>query len=108
VGLIESTIFTALNLTGLTGANHRELGATAEVRTSGKVDMIDVSSGLAGQFGHSYEDPAFIRDLHEVISNDTPAGRGARSNLELRETSADLVHSLSREKVQFYQLKSSR
>ena len=108
LGLIESTIMTALNLTGLSGSSHRELGASPEAQESGKVDMIDVSSGIAGSFGHSYEDPSFIRDLHELIANDTPAGTGARQNLQARETSTDLFHSLGRGRVRFFQLKAGK
>ncbi len=104
VGLIESTLFTALSLTGLTGQSHRELGPAPESVASGKVDMIDVSSGLAVQFGHSYEDPAFIRDLRELIYHDTRAGTGARSNLEQRTAAKDLFHSLSGNKISYFQL----
>lgn len=105
VGLIESTLFTALSLTGLTGSSHRELGPTFSAEASGKVDMIDVSSGLAGSFGHSYEDPAFIRDLRELIYHDTPAGTGARSHLEKRAAAKDLFHTLSGDKISYFQLK---
>jgi esterase/lipase superfamily enzyme len=105
LGLIESTLFTALSLTGLTGESHRELGPSPEAFASGKVDMIDVSKGIAGQFGHNYEDPGFIRDLRELIYNDTRAGTGGRANLEPRTAATDLFHSLSREKVKFFQLK---
>jgi hypothetical protein len=105
VGLIESTLFTALTLTGLSGRSHRELGASPEVAAGGKVDMIDVSSGLAASFGHSYEDPAFIRDLRALIYHDTPAGTGARSNLEPRSAAKDLFHSLGGRKISYFQLK---
>ncbi|HEV7401490.1 MAG TPA: alpha/beta fold hydrolase [Chthoniobacteraceae bacterium] len=105
VGLIESTLFTALSLTGLTGHSHRELGQAPELAVSGKVDLIDVSNGLAGQFGHSYEDPAFIRDLRELIYRDTPAGTGARGNLEKRTAAKDLFHSLSGDKISYFQLR---
>ncbi len=104
LGLIESTLFTAFDLTGLTGGSHRDLGASSAAMSSGKVDMIDVSSGLAGQFGHDYEDPAFIRDLRELISHDTPAGTGARSNLVPRTASTDLLHTLTGEKLHYFQL----
>jgi len=66
--------------------------------------MIDVSNGLAGEFGHSYEDPAFIRDLRQLIYHNTPAGTGARSNLEKRTAAKDLFHSLSGDKISFFQL----
>lgn len=105
VGLIESTLFTALSLTGLTGRNHRELGQTPDVTASGKVDMIDVSNGLADAIGHSYEDPAFIRDLRELIYRDTPAGTGARTNLAKKTAAKDLFHSLSGDKISYFQLK---
>jgi len=49
-----SLIFHAARFVGV-------LGGGGEAQESGKVDMIDVSSGIAGSFGHSYEDPAFIR-----------------------------------------------
>ncbi len=104
LGLIESTLFTAFDLTGLTGGSHRDLGASSAAMSSGKVDMIDVSSGLAGQFGHDYEDPAFIRDLRELIYYDTPAGTGARSNLVPRTASTDLLHTLTGEKLHYFQL----
>jgi esterase/lipase superfamily enzyme len=104
VGLIESTLFTALSLTGLTGHSHRELGPAPSFAASGKVDMIDVSSGLAGTFGHSYEDPVFIHDLRELIYHNTRAGSGARSNLKQRTAAKDLFHSLSGNKISYFEL----
>jgi len=47
--------------------------------------MIDVSGSFASQLGHSYDDPAFVADLRELISHDTPAGSGGRANLQRRE-----------------------
>ena len=43
--------------------------------------MVDVTGGVTDLVGHSYEDPAFIHDLNELIHHHTPAGQGARSNL---------------------------
>jgi len=74
---------------GLGRGDHRELGYVAEQRGApGKIDMIDVIDGsgsFASQPGHSYDDPAFIADLREIISHDTPAGSGGRANLQRRE-----------------------
>lgn len=86
LGLIESTLLAALQLTGIGREDHRELAdATAAEIATGKVDMIDVTGSFASQFGHSYEDPAFIHDLRALIYHDTPAGVGERSNLVARE-----------------------
>lgn len=86
LGLIESTVLAALEITGLHREDHRELGYVAtEEKATGKVDMIDVTGSIVGEFGHSYEDPAFIRDLRELILHDTPAGVGLRSDLVRRQ-----------------------
>lgn len=102
LGLLESTVLAPFKLAGL-GDNHREIGYSA-LAESGKLDMIDVSNGMAAEFGHSYDDPAFIRDLRELIYHEVPAGTGARSNLQLRETRGDLFHNLAGEKIRYFQL----
>lgn len=100
LGLLESTVLAALELTGLRREDHLSLGSSS---TQGNLDMIDVTGSFAAQFGHSYEDPAFIRDLGELIYNDTPAGTGARSNLEPRGASQQLFRS---RKVNYFRLKT--
>ena len=65
--------------------------------------MIDVSGSFATQFGHSYDDPAFIRDLRELIYHNTPAGTGARANLERREIGPGLFRSVKR--LSYFRLK---
>lgn len=104
LGLIESTVLAALEITGLHREDHRELGYVAEQQGRGKVDMIDVSGSVAGQFGHSYEDPAFIADLRALIYRDTPAGVGARANLERREVHQGLFRNLAT--LSYYQLRT--
>jgi len=47
--------------------------------------MIDGAGSFARQLGPSYNDPAFIADLREVIFYDTPAGSGGPGNLQRRE-----------------------
>jgi hypothetical protein len=71
---------------------------------TGKIDMIDVSSGLADPIGHSYEDPAFIGDLHELIYRRAPAGEGSRSYLIPHQVSAELF-DLHGKRVRYFQLK---
>ncbi len=95
VGLIASTVLAALELTGLHSDDHRELGYVVQEQGHSKADMIDVSRSIAGQFGHSYEDPEFIRDLREPIDHDTPAGVGARANLQRREVTSGLFRNLA-------------
>lgn len=109
LGFLESTVFAALrftgNLTGITGRDeHRELGASV-ARASGtqKIDMIDVSTGLADALGHSYADPRFIDDLRELMYRRTPAGTGARANLEPRNANESLF-GLHNERVQYFRL----
>ncbi len=99
VGLFESTVLAAVKLTGdFTGLgreDHRKIGALdAQMRASGKLDMIDVSESMATSLGHSYDDPAFIRDLRELIYNHTPAGTGARSTLQPRKLKKGLFHNV--------------
>lgn len=86
LGLLESTVLAALQITGFGRGDHRELGYIAEQGGApGKIDMIDVSGSFASQLGHSYDDPAFVADLRELLSHDTPAGSGGRGNLQRRE-----------------------
>ena len=77
LGLVESTLLTALQLVGVDRKDHRTLGSGI-----GGFDIIDVSDGGADFIGHSYEDPAFIGDLKALIDKDVPPGTGSRSNLE--------------------------
>ena len=103
LGLIESTLLAALEITGLHREDHRELGYIAETQGGGKVDMIDVTESFAAQFGHSYEDPLFIRDLRALIYHDTPAGVGERSNLERRTVRPGLFRNVGT--LSYYQLR---
>jgi esterase/lipase superfamily enzyme len=104
VGLIESTLLAALELTGLRRDDHRELGYGTRAVAEGRVDMIDVTGSFATQFGHSYEDPSFIRDLREVIYRDTPAGTGARSVLQQRETGPGVFLNMGKRQLRYFRL----
>ncbi|MDQ6913274.1 MAG: alpha/beta hydrolase [Verrucomicrobiota bacterium] len=103
LGLIGSTVLAALELTGLRHDDHRDLASVAYHQGHGKVDMIDVTGSVASQFGHSYEDPAFIRDLHELIDRGTPAGAGARANLERRQVRPGLFRNVAA--LSYFQLR---
>jgi esterase/lipase superfamily enzyme len=111
LGFLESTVLAALNLTGnLAGLNlgddHRELGVSVErASATRKIDMIDVSSGLADPLGHSYEDPKFIADLRELIYHHTPPGIAGRNNLEPRQVGASLL-GLHNERVRYFRLRA--
>jgi esterase/lipase superfamily enzyme len=111
LGFLESTVLAALNFTGnLAGLNlgddHRELGVSVErASATHKIDMIDVSSGLADPLGHSYEDPKFIADVRELVYHRTPPGSGPRSNLEARQVGASLL-GLHNERVRYFRLRS--
>jgi len=109
LGFIESSLLAALNLTGLTRLTpdgHRELGYFPEGGGPARVDMIDVSSGLAASLGHSYEDPEFVTDLRELLVQGTPAGFGARSNLEYHELKPGIFENAKGEKLRYFRLKT--
>jgi len=109
LGFVESSLLAALKLTSLTGLtpdSHRELGYFPAGSPGKRIDMIDVSSGLAASFGHSYEDPRFIRDLKELVLRGTPAGSGARSNLQFRELKPGLFQRATGERLRYFKLKA--
>lgn len=108
LGLIESTLGTALNLTGLTAAdNPRELaGVTEQGAVATRIDMVDVTGGLTDLVGHSYGDPAFIADLRALIHHHTPAGVGPRANLEPREIRPGLF-GLIGPRLKYYRLRTA-
>jgi esterase/lipase superfamily enzyme len=104
LGFVESTLRATLELTGVTGNNERQLGEVlADTGPSGKIDMIDVTRGLADAIGHTYEDPAFIRDLRELIYHHTPAGTGGRRNL-IRKQVRPTLFGLIGKRVGYFQL----
>lgn len=107
LGLIESTLSTALSFTGLTDEDPRDLNVSAEAGASGKIDMVDVTGDLTDLVGHSYEDPAFIRDLGELIYHHTPAGTGARTNLIAKEPRPGFLGLLGR-KLHYFKLSKSQ
>jgi hypothetical protein len=85
--------------------DHRELGPSlGHAADPSKIDMIDVSSGLADPLGHSYEDPAFIRDLAEIIYHRTRAGTGGRANLESHALGHEV--GVRGQHVRYFKLKS--
>ncbi len=105
LGLLESTVLAALQITGLGRGDHRELGYIAEQGGArGKIDMIDVSGSFTSQFGHSYEDPALVADLREIISHDTPAGRDGRGPLQPREIGPSPFRNIKH--LRYFQLKT--
>ena len=107
LGLIGSTITTALQITGLDPEDHRDLaGFSPAVNATGKIDMVDVTSDLADLVGHSYEDPAFIHDLKALVYHHTPAGRGDRSNLEAKHVRPTLF-GLAGPRLNYFQLPKS-
>jgi esterase/lipase superfamily enzyme len=103
LGLIESTLSTALNLTGLTSDDPRDLTVSEQAGASGKIDMVDVTGALTDFTGHSYEDPAFVHDLSELFYHHTPAGTGGRSNLQPKQVRPELFGLLG-EKIHYYRL----
>lgn len=112
LGLLESSVLAALELTGipeltrLTGREQRRLRDLPEDARGTKVDMIDVSEGIAARLGHSYEDPEFIADLKELIYNHTPAGTGARSNLTPGKMKSDLFRNVGAGRPHYFRLKT--
>ncbi len=103
LGLLESTVYAALQLTGL-ARDHRDLGELSQSAPNGKFDMIDVTHSLANHFGHSYEDPAFIRDFHELVIHGAPAGAGSRANLQPRQTHQNIFFGRAGESLHYFQL----
>ena len=105
LGLIENTLLAALKITGLAREDHRELGYLADRSgSSQQIDMIDVSNTFASQLGHSYDDPEFIQDLRQVLFHGTPAGTGARSNLEQRAVKPGIFRNVKT--LNYYRLKT--
>ncbi len=106
LGFIESTLRAALQVTGLFREDHRSLGYFPTGSAGEGIDMIDVSGGLADPLGHSYEDPAFVRDLRELLAHDTPAGTGARENLERRKVKPGILASRTSARQRYFRLKT--
>lgn len=106
LGLLESTVLTALELTGLRLEDHRALAYRGQTAPDARVDMVDVSGSFASEFGHSYEDPGFIADLRELIFHDTPAGRGARANLEPKDLRPGLFRSAAVRHMNYFRLRA--
>ncbi len=107
LGLIESTVLAALEITGLRRGDHRLSGYVAEQGgTDGKINMIDVTGFAAGQFGHSYEAREFIADLRELCLHKTPAGHGARDNLQPREIVPGFFRSMTGKRIRYFVLKT--
>jgi esterase/lipase superfamily enzyme len=104
LGFIESSVLAALQLTGLTLDKHRELGYFPPGSGENRIDMIDVTGGLAASLGHSYEDPRFIGDLRQLIDYGTPAGTGGRSGLIYRELKPGLFHGATGERLRYFKL----
>ncbi|MGV3532749.1 MAG: alpha/beta hydrolase [Chthoniobacteraceae bacterium] len=111
VGLLESSFLAALELTGIPTLSRRvgdrpARGGVADDFAGTKIDMIDVSGGIAARLGHSYEDPEFIGDLKELIYKGTPAGTGARSNLIPGRASAELFRNVGAGASRYFRLKT--
>ncbi len=108
LGFLESSVLAALKLTGIGGLaldRHRELAYFPAGSAGTHIDMIDVSNALADPVGHSYQDPAFIGDLKELIVHGTPAGSGARSNLKYHDVKPGVFHEATGERLRYFQLK---
>lgn len=105
LGLLEGSLRAALRFVGSASDDLGSLGQNSERSLGPKVDMIDVTGGLAGGLGHIYEDPEFINDLKELIYNSTPAGTGARSNLIRKDGDRPLIRGAAGEKLEYFQLR---
>jgi esterase/lipase superfamily enzyme len=105
LGLLEGSLRAALRFVGATGEDYETLGEAPTRLLGPKVDMIDVTGGLAGGLGHIYEDPEFINDLKELIYNSTPAGKGMRSNLVQKDSGRPLIGGAAGETLQYFQLR---
>ncbi|HJT82807.1 MAG TPA: alpha/beta hydrolase [Chthoniobacterales bacterium] len=103
LGLIETTVLAAMQITGLHHEDHRELGYVAAQPGNAKIDMIDVTGSIVGSLGHSYEDPAFIADLRALIYQDSPPGVGARAHLDRRQVRSGLFRNLAT--LNYFQLR---
>ena len=107
LGLLETTVFAALELAGLHRGGHRELGSVPVTPGSrGKTDMIDVSHSMASQFGHTYEAPEFIHDLRGLICHSTPAATGGRGLLQRGEIPRDSFRERIETGLTYFRLKS--
>lgn len=110
LGLLESSVLAALELTGIPELTRRVGQGRDGVPTAGpapKIDVIDVSGGISARFGHSYEDPEFIQDLKELFYNGTPAGTGGRSNLQVGKVQSDLLGRGGATRPRYFRLKTN-
>ncbi len=107
LGFLEASVRAALRFVGSVGSggdDYDALNFSTDRALNPKVDMIDVTGGLAQGLGHIYEDPEFIYDLRELIYNSTPAGTGARSNLQRKEGDRPLIGGAAGESLRYFRL----
>lgn len=104
LGLLESTVLAALELTGIRRGGHLELAAGTAGTPGSRVDIIDVSGSPATQYGHTYEGPRFIRDLSALIFHNTPAGEGTRSHLLRCDVRSGVFRSLGGSQLHYFRL----
>ena len=67
--------------------------------------VVDVSNGFAHQFGHTYSDARFIRDVQALLAGNETPGTGSRSNLTPREIRPGFFHETAARRLRYFQLK---